>query len=94
MLGNPGSNPLELFWDIVDSMDQKLDAKILNVESVIKAWNEKAGSPNRGQLPTPFRITPDTTMEQFLAVVKSDRSDDIQKLTQEDLDEIFKTVCR
>ena len=24
MLGNPGSNPLELFWDVVDDLDQKL----------------------------------------------------------------------
>lgn len=40
MLGNPGSNPLELFWDVVDNLDQKLDAKILVVEEAIRRWNE------------------------------------------------------
>jgi pre-mRNA-processing factor 40 len=28
MLGNPGSNPLELFWDVVDMFDQQLDTMI------------------------------------------------------------------
>jgi len=41
MLGNPGLNPLKLFWDIVDALDQKLDAKIAVVEDVIKWHNTK-----------------------------------------------------
>ena len=41
MLENPGSNPLELFWDAVDALDQKLDAKIAVVEDVIKRFNAK-----------------------------------------------------
>ena len=41
MLGNPGSNPLELFWDVVDSLDRALDSKILVVEEAIRKWNEK-----------------------------------------------------
>ncbi|KAF7797497.1 hypothetical protein EIP86_008697 [Pleurotus ostreatoroseus] len=41
ILGNPGSNPLELFWDVVDSLDQKLDEKIEIVETAIKKHNEK-----------------------------------------------------
>jgi pre-mRNA-processing factor 40 len=41
MLGNPGSNPLKLFWDIVDALDQKLDAKIAVVEDAIKRHNAK-----------------------------------------------------
>ncbi|KAK7679434.1 hypothetical protein QCA50_017488 [Cerrena zonata] len=41
MLGIPGSNPLELFWDVIDGLDQKLDAKILLVEEAIRKWNEK-----------------------------------------------------
>ncbi|KAF5377810.1 hypothetical protein D9757_008104 [Collybiopsis confluens] len=35
MLGIPGSNQLELFWDIVDGLDQKLDAKIGIVTNAI-----------------------------------------------------------
>jgi len=39
MLGNPGSNPLELFWDTVDILDQELDGKIVIVEDAIKRVN-------------------------------------------------------
>lgn len=35
MLGNPGSNPLELFWDVVDKLDQALDVKVSVVEGVL-----------------------------------------------------------
>ena len=41
ILGNPGSNPLELFWDVVDGLDQKLDEKIEIVEAAIKKHNDK-----------------------------------------------------
>ncbi|KAG9023122.1 hypothetical protein FRB95_013546, partial [Tulasnella sp. JGI-2019a] len=27
LLGKPGSNPLELFWDVIDALDQQLEAK-------------------------------------------------------------------
>ncbi|KAI8985558.1 hypothetical protein BD414DRAFT_578408 [Trametes punicea] len=40
MLGNPGSNPIELFWDVVDSLDQKLDAKIEVAMGAIKRHNK------------------------------------------------------
>ena len=36
LLGNPGSNPLELFWDVVDALDQKLDQKVETVVSVLR----------------------------------------------------------
>lgn len=36
MLGTPGSNPLELFWDMVDELDQALDERVAIVESAFK----------------------------------------------------------
>ncbi|KAJ7637625.1 pre-mRNA-processing protein prp40 [Mycena polygramma] len=39
MLGNPGSNPMELFWDVVDALDQKLEKKIAVVEEAIGRYN-------------------------------------------------------
>lgn len=36
MLGNPGSNPLEMFWDVVDELDQALDIKIDHAEAILK----------------------------------------------------------
>jgi pre-mRNA-processing factor 40 len=41
LLGNPGSNPLELFWDVVDGLDQKLDAKVEEVQAALKRMSEK-----------------------------------------------------
>ncbi|KAJ6560990.1 hypothetical protein B0H10DRAFT_2118198 [Mycena sp. CBHHK59/15] len=39
MLGNPGSNPLELFWDAVAAFDQKLEEKIAVVEDAVGRYN-------------------------------------------------------
>ncbi|KAJ7274530.1 hypothetical protein B0H12DRAFT_1089132 [Mycena haematopus] len=39
MLGNPGSNPLELFWDVVDALDQKLEKKLAIVGDAIERYN-------------------------------------------------------
>ncbi|KAJ6577207.1 hypothetical protein B0H19DRAFT_1019510 [Mycena capillaripes] len=39
MLGNPGSNPVELFWDVLDVLDQKLEKKIAVVEEAIGRYN-------------------------------------------------------
>ncbi|KAJ6514580.1 hypothetical protein DFH09DRAFT_1099665 [Mycena vulgaris] len=39
LLGNPGSNPLELFWDVLDVLDQKLEKKIAVVEEAIGRYN-------------------------------------------------------
>ncbi|EJD47946.1 hypothetical protein AURDEDRAFT_102119 [Auricularia subglabra TFB-10046 SS5] len=52
MLGNPGSNPLELFWDVVDELDQVLDAKVDKAEEAFK----RAGD---------FVITVDTTESEY-----------------------------
>ena len=49
MLGNPGSNPLELFWDIVDSYDQQLDIKVALAEDAIREYNHK-NYPNGSSL--------------------------------------------
>jgi pre-mRNA-processing factor 40 len=36
ILGNPGSTPLELFWDEVDKLDQIFDPKLQKVEAILK----------------------------------------------------------
>lgn len=117
ILGNPGSNPLELFWDVVDGLDQKLDAKIEIVDAAIKKHNDllapvdkdkaaikeekdtemaedKAKAKTKGETdlnaPNSFRVTPGTTKEEFLSVVKSD--EEVGKMRSEDLEEVFRTV--
>ena len=37
LLGTPGSNPLELFWDVVDILDEALEHHAYAVEKVMKA---------------------------------------------------------
>lgn len=99
MLGNPGSNPLELFWDLVDDLDQKLDRKIAVARAAIAAWEERVGPPSDGTaavdgIPLPFKITPETSKEHFLRVVKSGQDGAVANLTDDDLDEIFGTVSQ
>jgi pre-mRNA-processing factor 40 len=95
LLGKPGSNPLELFWDAVDALDQKLEAKIAiaeecarrgddpNVMDVVKGDNEK-------ELPSVVSVQ--TTFEEFKARVRRD-PDSVGKLREDDLREVYDTVC-
>lgn len=54
MLGNPGSNPVELFWDVLDELDQKLEKKIAVVEEAIGRYNaaraKQAGGDKDGDV--------------------------------------------
>ena len=100
MLGNPGSNPLELFWDAVDALDQKLDAKIVVVEDAIKRFNAKhhpaeSEEPSDDKMKTDdetvFTITAETTWDEFVNVIRED-GEAVRDLSQEDLQLVFKTV--
>ena len=100
MLGNPGSNPLELFWDAVDALDQKLDAKIGVVEDVIKRFNAKHHPAEVKEEPSDdkmkvdealFAITPETSWDEFADIIREDGAG-IKILSQEDLQLVFKTV--
>lgn len=102
MLGIPGSNPLELFWDVVDDLDQRLDAKIALVESAIRKYNqsqkvsgdgsEEAKEKEKEGDGKGFKVEPETREEDFLSVVKADQDDAVQALREEDLHEVFETV--
>jgi pre-mRNA-processing factor 40 len=94
MLGNPGSNPLELFWDLVDNLDQKLDEKIAVVEETILAHNTRLsanGGPSDGT--KAFAVGPTTTEEEFMMVVKEYLKDGENTLGDGDLHSVFETVC-
>ena len=100
MLGNPGSNPIELFWDIVDALDQKLDAKIAIAEAAIKRQNEAleakmkedSDSAQAEGAQKPFELGPDTTTQEFVSIVKADGDESVKTLTDEDLLEIYHSV--
>jgi pre-mRNA-processing factor 40 len=91
MLGKPGSNPIELFWDVVDDLDQKLDAKIVLVEAAIKRHNTKLGSNAEGSS-QPWSIQPETTEAGFLKVMQENGDEESAALSPDDLIQIFTTV--
>lgn len=101
MLGNPGSNPLELFWDTVDTLDQKLDAKIAVVEDVMKRWtppyNEVSrdgdGDVKMSEAEKGFVVEVDTTVEQFLGALEQNVTDALRSLESVDMVEVFTEVC-
>ena len=95
ILGNPGSGPLELFWDVVDAMDQKLEGKIEIVEGAMKRYNEKH-RPSDGMdvdnAAVAFKVGIETTVKEFLDVVKADEDEQVRALTDEELSGVFRGV--
>jgi pre-mRNA-processing factor 40 len=91
MLGKPGSNPIELFWDIVDNLDQKLDAKIATIEAAIKRYNSNLSSDaeDSSQL---WSVQPETTEAEFLKVVQENGDEEAAALSTDELKDIFTTV--
>ncbi|SRR5260221_12316460 len=76
LLGNPGSNPLELFWDAVDALDQELEGQAAKVEKVLET--------------NQFHFTINTTKEQYLETVRGDFS--LPNFTQDDLERVYDHV--
>jgi len=91
MLGRPGSNPIELFWDVVDDLDQKLDAKIAIVEAAIKRYNSKHSSDAEGTSQS-WSVQPETTEADFLEVVQENGDEESVALSSDQLRQIFITV--
>lgn len=103
MLGNPGSNPLELFWDAVDTLDQKLDAKIVVVGDVLRQWSppgseaEKSKAEGDGDVKMSdtengFVVSVDSKEEEFLKVVNAHATEPVRQLSEGDLHAVFSAV--
>ncbi|KAJ7625510.1 hypothetical protein FB45DRAFT_67442 [Roridomyces roridus] len=121
LLGNPGSNPLDLFWDAVDVLDQELEKKIAVVEGAIERHNNVRAKQAENQdgdgdvkmaegkdeaangeqekeqtkaEDTSFVVNPETTEEEFLAVVKAGSEGDIgvEALSTEELRVVFNAM--
>ncbi|KAF9006017.1 hypothetical protein BDQ17DRAFT_1352580 [Cyathus striatus] len=106
MLGNPGSNPLELFWDAVDTLDQKLDAKIAVIDKAIERHNARLSAEadngkdkdddqkmaDVNEKPAGFSVTSETTEAEFMAVIEAETDDAVQTLSPEDMKLIYKTL--
>ena len=91
MLGRPGSNPIELFWDVVDNLDQKLDARIAIVDAAIKRHNTKLSSDAEGGSQS-WSVQAETTEAAFLEVVRENGDEESAALSGDELKQIFTTV--
>lgn len=76
ILGNPGSNPLELFWDMVDALDQRLEDK---ERIVLRTFDSKGLS-----------FSENMSHKDYRAALGSEG--DIATLKDDDLREVYETV--
>lgn len=76
-------------------MDQKLEGKVDVVEGAIKRYNEKHG-PSDGMdvdgSPTAFRVGIETTVTEFLDIVKADGDEQVKGLADKELLDVFHAV--
>ncbi|KAI6114778.1 hypothetical protein EDD16DRAFT_1693491 [Pisolithus croceorrhizus] len=91
LLGKPGSNPLELFWDVVDKLDQQLDTKIAITEESIRKVEAPNETAEDGAKSGVVMITPESTLEGFIARVRRD-PESVGKLRDEELREVFRSL--
>ncbi|KAL0067206.1 U1 snRNP protein [Marasmius tenuissimus] len=89
MLGNPGSNQLELFWDVVDVLDQRLDATIAVVTDAIERNLPKESEDT---LAKGYPVTPETAEDEFLTVAKALEDDGVKQLSERDLHAVFASL--
>ncbi|CAD6578291.1 MAG: hypothetical protein CYPHOPRED_000501 [Cyphobasidiales sp. Tagirdzhanova-0007] len=73
MLANPGSTPMELFWDVVDDMDLKIEGDARILENVMSEVG--------------FSVTASTTFEEFDEKVRDNKR--AKDLTQEARQAVF-----
>ncbi|KAI5118008.1 hypothetical protein M0805_008107 [Coniferiporia weirii] len=87
LLGNPGSNPIELFWDVVDNLDQKLDAKVALVEDALRNKPNKEAEDGG----KPFDFGPETTEEEFRAAISAAQkyNEDLRNIEERDLKDTY-----
>jgi pre-mRNA-processing factor 40 len=76
MLGQPGSTPMDLFWDVVEEEERALRGTRNDVLDVIdvshgaaSSWTQYANAVQDKR----FEVTLKTTFPEFEAVVRSDR---------------------
>ncbi len=78
LLGCPGSNPLELFWDVVDVLDQDLEVK----EVAVRRALDKAS----------LEFTENTPFDEYKSALDSAADEEVERLTQDDVKEVYESV--
>ncbi|KAK9729278.1 U1 snRNP protein [Basidiobolus ranarum] len=76
MLGQPGSTPLELFWDAIEILDEKMYQKRKCVNDILKEKN--------------ITVTPDDTLDSFIDVLKD--HEQVSNISEEEMKIIFEQI--
>lgn len=76
LLGTPGSNPLELFWDVVDILDEALQHHAAMVQKVMTTKN--------------IAFSLELSESDFLEAIKGDPS--LEQLTEAQLKNVYQHV--
>jgi hypothetical protein len=76
LLGTPGSNPIELFWDVVDQFDQALEEKVAKINRALESKGAK------------FSVT--MSEEGLREAIKGSR--DVEGMSDNDIVEVYNTV--
>ncbi|KAG0030861.1 hypothetical protein BGZ82_007267 [Podila clonocystis] len=76
VLGQPGSTPMELFWDLIEDLDERLYQDRKLVQDALKSID--------------YEIIPETTFEQFAELMKNNEK--TSSLVSEDLTLIFEQL--
>jgi pre-mRNA-processing factor 40 len=77
LLGNPGSNPIELFWDVVDQLDQELEVRISLIESALE--------------PKGIKFSVELSQDVYMNALKGDSK--VERLSEEQVVDIYHHVC-
>ncbi|CAD6923212.1 unnamed protein product, partial [Tilletia controversa] len=87
MLGQPGSTPLELFFDMVDEMDAELDERVASLEETLK----KKGFQLSDVLPSPgdAEAKEVANLAGFVKVVEGEH-----KLSSDELEQCYEEMKR
>lgn len=80
---------MELFWDVVDQLDQKLDAKIATAEECIRRVEVPNDSPEDAAKVAV--VIAQSTLGEFVKRIRRDPESG-RKLNEEDLQEVFRCV--
>ncbi|ORY05418.1 hypothetical protein K493DRAFT_252644 [Basidiobolus meristosporus CBS 931.73] len=76
MLGQPGSSPLELFWDAIEMLDEKIYQKRKLITDILKEKN--------------IAIAPDDTFSSFTEALKG--TEEVSAIPEEELKAIFEQI--
>lgn len=89
MLGQPGSTPLELFYDVVDELESRFKALVHDVEDALWSIESKDEAKDKSG---GWKVREETTWEEFKARVGEAASPQLSDKPEEELRPVFEEL--